>query len=267
MKTNASFVVIGDVVASRAAADRVLLHQVLSETLAAANERFGSDLRITVGDEYQGYCQTLGQALGLVWWLRIQLRPRFDVRHGIGVGEVHALAVPADPSAPSDPSARSEEPGQPVDLTEDGPGWWAAREALEQVAAEQRRARSRHRRDRLAVAAGPGSSGGPGSCGGGAWSAVAMAVNSALVGRDELTAHLSARDLAIVRGLVAGESQRAIAERLSISGSAVSQRIRNQGIGTLLEMTAQLTRIGSERFGSERIGSEQDTADQEGMTP
>lgn len=70
-----------------------------------------------------------------------------------------------------------------------------------------------------------------------------------------------------MRGLVAGESQRAIAERLSISGSAVSQRIRNQGIGTLLEMTAQLTRIGSERFGSERIGSEQDTADQEGMTP
>ena len=64
MKTNASFVVIGDVVASRAAADRVLLHQVLSETLAAANERFGSDLRITVGDEYQGHCQTLGQALG-----------------------------------------------------------------------------------------------------------------------------------------------------------------------------------------------------------
>ena len=117
--------VIGDVVGSRDHADRPDLHvrlvgrlAELEEMLRAEEAAGGETLvvsppRVTVGDEYQGIFTTLGVALRATRWLRTSLLPDVDVRHGLGWGPVQVL---------------EDEP-----RVEDGPGWWAAREAVESV--------------------------------------------------------------------------------------------------------------------------------------
>ena len=52
--------------------------------------------------------------------------------------------------------------------------------------------------------------------------------------RDELVTGLSERSLSVLRGLLAGTTQRDLAEELGISPSAVSQRVRADGLGTIL---------------------------------
>lgn len=104
MKTNASVVMIGDVVSSRAAEDRRALHQDLMGALAVVNASRGTDLRITVGDEFQGTVASVGEATAISLALRLALLPAHDLRHGIGRGPTAVL-----------------DRGSGI---EDGPGWW-----------------------------------------------------------------------------------------------------------------------------------------------
>jgi DNA-binding NarL/FixJ family response regulator len=60
------------------------------------------------------------------------------------------------------------------------------------------------------------------------------AVNASLVLRDHLVGGLSERSLSVLRGLLAGESQRDLAGVLGISPSAVSQRVRADGLGAIV---------------------------------
>lgn len=206
--------VIGDVVGSRRTPDRVGLHGRLRAALEAINARHGSDLRITVGDEYQGHFPSLGAALAGVWRLRLELLPDADVRHGIGLGDTAVLDAESG------------------DRIEDGPGWWAAREAIEAVEQAASRPRSKAVRDRLSVAA--DSTRDPG---------VVAAINAALTGRDALTGRLDARSVSVLCGLLDGRSQVAVAAAQGITASAVSQRIRQDGLGALVDMTAELEGI------------------------
>src|SRR6478752_1933322 len=118
---------IGDVVSSRSAADRAQLHARLTTLLAEVKAAFETTapLRITVGDEFQGTFATVGAALAASLRIRLGMLPDHDVRHGIGWGEVRVL---------------DEEP-----RVEDGPGWWAAREAIQEVKEAQDRPASRYR--------------------------------------------------------------------------------------------------------------------------
>ncbi len=196
---------IGDVVASRQVADRGALHGALAEALAEINARHPGvePLRITVGDEYQGVFDDVGTAARASLALAAATQGEYDVRHGLGWGEVTVL--------------QTEPPVQ------DGPGWWAARRAIEAVHAEQERSATRWRRTALRVADDlPGVA------------AYARAVESAMVLRDRLVADLDARALSVLHGLLRGETQREIGERLGISASAVSQRIRADGLGALV---------------------------------
>ena len=59
-------------------------------------------------------------------------------------------------------------------------------------------------------------------------------VNSILLLRDVLVTGLSDRSVSVLRGLLAGKTQRDLAEELGISPSAVSQRVRADGLGTIL---------------------------------
>src|SRR3954454_19523099 len=119
---------IGDVVASRRAGDRSVLHARVTQVLGEVNEAFDpvTPLRITVGDEFQGTFATVGAALQASLRLRLGLLPDNDVRHGLGWGEVPVLKQ------------------QP--RVEDGPGWWAARDAIHEVQAAQERSGTRFRR-------------------------------------------------------------------------------------------------------------------------
>jgi hypothetical protein len=197
---------IGDVVRSRAAADRAALHEDLSGLLDEANRILQPvvPLRVTVGDEYQGCFATLGEALHATLWLSLHLAPRVGVRHGVGWGQVAVLA-----DAPR---------------VEDGPGWWAAREAIVAVKAEARRAVSRHLRTAYRRTEEGVGRDGP----------EPNAVNAALICRDQMVGSVSERSLRLLRGTLAGRTQAELAEEEGISPSAVSQRVRNDGLAVIV---------------------------------
>ncbi len=207
VKDLASVTVIGDLVGSRKAADRGGLHAVLRRALVEINERYGVGARITVGDEYQGTFASLGDALRATLDLRLALLPDADLRHGVGRGDVTVLDA--------------------ANGLEDGPGWWAARDAIEEVTREASRAATR--RLRTAYRPAP-DAGGPDPA----------AVNAALLGRDELVGRLSERSLSVLRGLLSGRTQREIAEAEGVSPSAVSQRVRHDGVGVIVAVTQRL---------------------------
>ena len=196
---------IGDVVRSRATADRSGLHDRLSAALAGANERLrpAVPLRITVGDEFQGCFVGVGEAVHASLWLRLHLLPA-QLRHGIGWGPVAVLA---------------DEP-----RVEDGPGWWAARAAIEAVKSDAARAGTRLSRTAYRPAEGSDGSDGPDP----------GPVNAALICRDQMIGSVSERSLRLLRGLLDGTSQAELAEAEGISASAVSQRIRNDGLAVIL---------------------------------
>lgn len=203
MKDPASATVIGDLVGSRRVQDRGGLHARLAGALAEVNERCAptTPLRITVGDEYQGAFATVGAALQATLRLRLAMLPEADLRHGVGWGLVRVL---------------EEEP-----RVEDGPGWWVARDAISAVHAAEGRPSSRDRRTAYVRAEGLE---GPDPA----------AIEALLVLRDSALARLSSRSLTVLRDLMSGSSQREVAERLGISPSAVSQRVRSDGLAALV---------------------------------
>ncbi len=215
MKNQASrCVVIGDLVGSRGAPNRRALHRAVEKALVSVNAAVPAvtELRITVGDEFQGAYVTLGAAIEAALRVRLELLPSADVRVGIGRGPVQLLDA---------------ERG-----IEDGPGWWAARAAIEEVEQAAARAATRHLRTAYrpapellgaAVPDGPGSGGD------------ADAVNAALLCRDHLVGSLSQRSVRLLRGLMDPHTtQSELATLEGISASAVSQRVRADGIGAVL---------------------------------
>ena len=202
VKGRTAVALIGDVVGSRTAADRRLLHERIGAAIAEVNAALGpvQPLRITVGDEYQGVFGSLGDAVRATLRLRLALLPAYDVRHGLGRGEVTVL---------------QEEP-----RVEDGPGWWAARGAIEEVKALAAQAGTRQLRTSYAVAEGVADD--------------TPAVRAALMCRDHLVGSLSERSLLVLRGLLAGRSQKELAADAGISASAVSQRVRSDGLAVLV---------------------------------
>jgi len=204
--------VIGDVIGSRKEASRTALHRRLSTALEQANAELAptTPLRVTVGDEYQGCFDTVGAAVAAALRIRLWLAPEIEIRHGIGWGEVEVL---------------SEEP-----RVEDGPGWWAARSAIEAVSGYE--ADPALRRLRTAYERADASVDGPDPA----------LVNAALMARDELLANLRPASLSVLAGMLRGMSQRDLADDLGVSPSAVSQRIRRDGLAVLVHVDRTLGR-------------------------
>ena len=196
--------VIGDLVGSRTSADRTDLHRLLDAALTEVNHLLEPvrPLWITAGDEYQGTFATVGAAMQATLLVRVRLAPAYDVRHGIGWGATTVL---------------DDEGG-----IEDGPGWWAARAAIEAAAQAERTPASRSLRTTYAVADGAADAPDPGL------------VNAALVLRDERVSGLSERSMSVLRGLLSHETQRDLAQTLGISASAVSQRVRADGLAAII---------------------------------
>lgn len=111
------YAVIGDLIGSRGLSDRVAVHRTLTRSLAEVNDvlKPAHPFAVTVGDEYQGGCGSLGDAVLAATLVRLTLLPDVDVRCGIGYGAVmlHDAAETA--------------------IVQDGPGWWTAREAIDIV--------------------------------------------------------------------------------------------------------------------------------------
>lgn len=211
MKNRASSkaMLIGDVVGSRDAADRRILHRDLTKALRAIAPNAVDAPSFTVGDEFQGCYPTVGAAITAALSLRLAVAPGIDIRFGIGWGDATML----------DRSTGIQ----------DGPGWWAAREAIEWTAAAQKQAGFALVRTsyRAADAAGPS----------------ADPINAALMCRDHLLGSLDERSIRILRGLVLDRSKRELAADEGISPSAVSQRAARDGLDLIVAASQRLSEI------------------------
>lgn len=197
-----------DVVESRSS-DRGALHTAILDAVEATNAAVTSThpLRPTVGDELQGVYPTLGAALAATYRLRLEMAPRWEVRFGIGGGEV--LIVDA---------ARG---------IQDGSAWWNAREAIDWV--KEHSQRKGHESARTAIrdvrpAATP--------------SADAL---SRLV--DAHLARLRDGAIGTLLGMLKGLDNAAIAAAEGISESANSQRVLNNDLRPLLDAMDALSSL------------------------
>lgn len=206
---------LGDVIDSRAASDRKALHDQLSAALDQVSAEVDAldDLKVTAGDEFQATFATVGEALYAALLLRLRLDPDIDVRIGVGWGPVTVLDA--------------------AHGTQDGPGWWAARSAIEWVEEHQfvvgfERLRTAYRPAQEpdgARAEQPPSAAGPS----------AAAVNAALLCQDHLLGSLDQRSRFIVEGLMHGRTQTQLAQELGLTRQAVNQRRKHDGLAIAVE--------------------------------
>lgn len=189
---------IGDMVGSRTLPDRAGVQRRLADVLDEVTGRLDPVQRLepTVGDEFQGAFLDVGSATLAALMVRLALLPAVDVRCGLGHGEV------------------TVHDGGRVPLLQDGPGWWAARAALEQLA-RPRRSTAR------TWFVGPDQGG----------------VNAFLVTRDALVDRLGDRGLRLLAASLRGATQSDIAASEGISRSAVSQQF-SRGVGAVRDAQA-----------------------------
>ena len=198
---------IGDIVGSRRVADRSAAHRVLNRALLDVAFTAIDPPAFTVCDEFQGSYPTVGAAIDAALSLRLAVAPSIDVRFGIGWGAVTVLDASAG--------------------IQDGPGWWAAREAIEWTAAAQRQpalamVRTSFRgSDRTDV----------------------DAINAALLCRDHLIGSLDDRSLRILKGLLSSRTKKDIAVAEGISASAVSQRAGRDGLDLVVQASQYLRSV------------------------
>lgn len=202
---NSPVVLIGDIVASRQSTDRRGLHRALERALADTNDRVEhvEPLEVTVGDEFQGIYPHLGAALDAALRTRLALRPAAESRYGLGRGATTTL-----------------DPDRGI---KDGPGWWAAREAIVAVEKLAERAALEHVRTAYRIAEGESEDAG-----------TARAVDAALLCQDHMVGSLSERSARLLKGLLDGMTQRELAAAEDITPSAVSQRVRADGLAVIV---------------------------------
>lgn len=196
------FAVIGDLVASRSADSRAGAQRALLAALQHVNGLVAHDqaLEPTIGDEFQSTHESLADALRAAALVRCALPEGMDARCGVGIGSLEVVGASA------------------YGLTQDGPAWWAARTAVDEVKSRQRRLPALR-----------------------TWVVDDAAeeevdlVNAYLLCRDELVSALDARQRRIVLGLVEGRTHAEIAADEDVSPSAISQRVRRGGIASLVE--------------------------------
>jgi hypothetical protein len=189
------FALIGDVVGSRRLPDRTAAQTRIGEALREVTEHLGpaQPLEPTAGDEFQGAFSTLGAAVSATVLIRLALLPGVDVRCGLGYGELTVHDASRTP------------------VLQDGPAWWAARDALEWLSGPRRTAR----RTRYV---GPD----------------APRVNAYLATRDALLERLGDTSVRMLALALHGRSQKEIAAELGVTPSAVSHQFA-RGVGALRE--------------------------------
>lgn len=200
-----SIAITADIIGSRGLADRAAAQRALESTIAASH----ADLPIatrpfiaTVGDELQAVYPDLGGALAAILLLRLALPDGIDCRFGVGIGAIDDV--------PSAGGALSE-----------GPGWWAAREAIDALHAAQVRRMPGVRT--WVASADPDDD------------ARVRLANAYAWARDELVTAMSDRTRRLVRGRCLGRTQRELASDENITQSAVSQALATAGGSAIVE--------------------------------
>lgn len=202
--------VTADIIGSRKFADRTEAQRAFDAAIARVEGDLPVatlGLRPTVGDEQQAVYPTLEAALGAILLLRLALPDGAEFRYGIGIGDVGRV--------PSSASAEG---------ISDGPGWWAARSAVEHVETLQKRAAPQAR----------------------SWIVVhegaqkhhreqARWANAYLLTRDEIVGAMSERVRRLTYGRCLSRTQRELAADEGITQSAVSQGLSTAGAAAVVE--------------------------------
>lgn len=200
--------VIADIVGSRKLSDRAAAQRVFDETIVRV-ERDAPlatrPLTPTVGDEQQAVYPDLPAALVSLLMLQLALPDGSAFRFGIGIGDIR----PID----SDHGELS-----------DGPGWWAARDAIDTVHAREQRAVPRMR---TWIVGAPGQDE--------VMETTIAASNAYLLARDELVGAMSERERRLTYGRLTGASQQDLAAQEGISQPSVSKSLRSAGSTSLIE--------------------------------
>lgn len=206
-------VMVADVVASRAHRDQAALIRDITAVLDWVNRlewvNAVQGLEMTVGDEFQGAYDDIGSALDAELLIRLKLALRYDVRFGIGWGQISSFDAARAPMAQS------------------GSAWWAARDALDRVT----KAASKQKWPRSArtLFAGAGEP-------------LTGAINAHLFCRDALLARMDEKDYRILLGLLLGERQLDVSRKLNISQSAVARRQMENGPSAIYQAHLALQR-------------------------
>lgn len=192
---------VGDVIASRQTGDREQLQHLLDKAMIRGNTVAPAvqPLRMTIGDEFQGLFDDVQSAVSATLQIRLALLPSVDVRIGIGWGTLDM--VPQDPP-----------------FGQDGPCWWRAREAIDEVKKSES-SNAVPRSIRTLVKTGDGDE---------------QLFNAYLVSRDHITEAWDEVDFEIARLHVEGINQTEISRQVGLSQSSVSRRLQNHGILVVL---------------------------------
>jgi hypothetical protein len=203
--------VVGDLVASRRDPQRARLQEKLLAALEATNREVPAiqPLRITIGDEFQALFTTLDAALRATLLVRLLLAGVSDVRFGVGWG---ALTTFDPATAP---------------LGQDGPAWWAARDALDTTVSLQGGRPPLGLRT-VFVEGEPTSAPAPEGLPPPRPLAAGLedVINAAVTLRDELVSHMDSRNARLMFGFLAGRSQTDMAAEEGVTQAAISQRLR-----------------------------------------
>lgn len=205
--------VLADIVGSRALDDRTAAQRILDDTIAYVETDLplaAKPLRPTVGDEQQGVYDDLADALVSLLMIQLRLPDGVAFRFGIGVGEVRAVE-----------SVHGE--------LADGPGWYAARAAIDTVHAREGRAVPR---TRSWIVGAPGQDE--------VMESTIAASNAYLLVRDELVGAMSERVRRLTYGRLIGRSQHELAADEGVSQPSVSKALRTAGAAAILEGVAAL---------------------------
>lgn len=221
MKSKSSRVVavIGDVVDSRAHPSRRQMQESLIEALNQVNQRLEAiqPLEPTIGDEFQAVYGTVGDALRATLLVRLALPEDIDTRFGLGWGSLVVVGESA------------------YGLTQDGPAWWAARAAVDEVEERQRRIPGLHTWLHVPNVQDPT----PDTRKDADDMSIMTAVNSYVLCRDQLVSGFDGRERRIAWGVLDGRTLASIADDEEVSASAISQRFR-RGINAVVESAQQV---------------------------
>jgi hypothetical protein len=205
--------VVADIVGSRKLDDRSAAQRVLDQTISLVEGDLplaSQPLTPTVGDEQQGVYRSLEDALVSLLMIQLRLPDGIGFRFGIGIGAVSTVE-----------SVHGE--------LADGPGWYAARAAIEAVHAKEGRAVPR---SRTWIVGAPGQDE--------VMESTIAASNAYLLVRDELVGAMSERERRLTYGRLIGRSQLDLADEEGITQPSVSKSLRNAGSAAILDGVAAI---------------------------
>lgn len=196
---------IGDLVSSRQNPDRRKLQRALEDVLRTSNALLApvQPLELTVGDEFQGSFRTVSAAARASLLLRLELLLReggSDSRYGLGHGAITVFDGSRSPAS------------------QDGPGWWSARTAIDRAKRLADSPRTSYARTCFSY-----------------WppettaNLDAAAIEAFLICRDATLDRMNKRGQRFLLGLLLGRTQAQLAAEEGVTQGAVSQHLRRSG--------------------------------------